>query len=118
MKGTVIVRRVIAVNPLLHHLIDKPAVDSFVEMRRFDPEKEHSQRGAETENQPEGPVAVERVQNSLGGVGPAPGKIRSRPFATAASTRGDAHFGNRWLRLHWQQLYSLHSETLQAGLHQ
>src|SRR4030095_5302816 len=118
MKRTVIIRRVIAIKAILDHLIDEPAVDPFVEMRRFYVEKKHPQNGGETDNQPEHPVAFECVQNHLSGIGRSPGKIRSRLFATAASTRSDAHFGNGWLRLHWKQLYSLHSETLQAGLRQ
>src|SRR6266480_4957233 len=118
MKGTVIIRRVIAIKAILDHLIDEPTVDPFVEMRRFYSEEQDPQRGGEAENQPEHPIAFECVQNHLSGIGRSPGKIRSRLFATAASTRSDAHFGNGWLRLHRQQLYSLHSETLQASLHQ
>src|SRR5690348_1210329 len=116
MKGTVIIRRIVAIEAVLDHLIDEPAVDPFVKMRWFYVEKKHSQHGGEPKYQPEHPVALECVQNQLSGGGRRRGKIRSRPFATAASTRGDAHLGDGRLRLHWQQLYSLHSETLQAGL--
>ena len=35
MKWAVIIRRVISIKPILDHLIDEPAVDPFVEMRRF-----------------------------------------------------------------------------------
>src|SRR5437879_11900174 len=116
MRWAVIVGRVLSIEPFLDHLIDEPAVDSFVEMWRFYSEEKNAQDCSQAENQPEHPFAFQRIENGLSGVRRTRGKIRSRPFATAASTRGDAHFSDGRLRFHWQQLYSLHSETLQAGL--
>ena len=43
-------------------------------------------------------------------------KSASAPPLRAASTRCDAHFGNRWLWIHREQLYSLYFATLQAGV--
>src|SRR2546423_1027142 len=116
MKRAVIVGRVISIESVLDHLIDEPAVDSFVKMWRFYSEKKDTQGRGQAENAPEHPVAFQRIEDDLSGVRRTRGKIRSRRFATAASTRSDAHFGNGRLRFHWQQLYSLHSETLQASL--
>src|SRR6267143_1346718 len=116
MKWAVIVRRIVFVKAVLQHLINEPSVNAFVEVWRFDSEQQKPKRGRKQQNRPKHPVAVERTKKArcqaiLGGE-----KIRSRLFATTASTRGDAHFSDRRLRFHREQLYSLHSGTLQAGL--
>src|SRR4029077_10928791 len=116
MKWAVIVGRVVSIEPFLYHLIDEPAVDSLVEMWRFYSEEDNAYGRRPGEDQPDHPVAYQRIEDGLSGIRQARGKIRSRPFETAASTRDDAHFSDGRLRFHWQQLYSLHSETLQAGL--
>ncbi len=52
MKRPVIIRRVVFVEPVFHHLIDKPAVDSFVEMRWLDAEQKKTQENSKPKNQP------------------------------------------------------------------
>ena len=50
MKRAVIIRRVVAVKPVLHYLIDEPAVDALVEVRRLDAQKEEAQERRERQN--------------------------------------------------------------------
>ena len=56
MKRPVIIRRIVSVEPVLDHLIDEPAVDPLVEMRRLHPEEEDAQNGAERDDQPRRPI--------------------------------------------------------------
>jgi hypothetical protein len=39
----VIVGGIVLVKPIFHHLIDKPSVDAFIEVRRFDTQQEKAQ---------------------------------------------------------------------------
>src|SRR5437868_10485733 len=116
MKRPVIVRGIIFVEAVLKHLINKPAVNSFVEVWRFDSEQEKPKRGRKQQDCPKHPVAFERAKKTRRQAILGREKIRSRLFTSAASTRRDAHFSDRRLWFHWEQLYSLHSGTLQAGL--
>src|SRR5205823_2502363 len=50
MERAVIVRRVVAVKAVLHHLIDEPAVDPLVEMRRLHLKEDEPEKGAERDN--------------------------------------------------------------------
>ena len=50
MKRTVIIGRIVPVKSVLHHLIDEPAVDSFVEVRRLDAQQEEAQERCQRED--------------------------------------------------------------------
>src|SRR5205085_4785406 len=52
VKRPVIICRVVTVEPVLDHLVDEPAVDSFVEMRRLDSEQKKTEERAEAHDQP------------------------------------------------------------------
>src|SRR5438874_988917 len=97
-------------------MINKPAVNSFVEVWRLDSEQKKPKRGRKQQDCPKHPVAFERAKKTRRQAILGREKIRSRLFTSAASTRRDAHFSDRRLWFHWEQLYSLHSGTLQAGL--
>src|SRR5881227_4310809 len=56
MKRPVIIRRVVFIEPVFHHLVDKPAVDSFVEMRWLDAKEKKAQENGEPKNQPRRPT--------------------------------------------------------------
>ena len=56
MERPVVVGWVVAVISVLDHLIDEPAVNSFVEMGRLNPEQEKAQDGRQGHDQPGGPV--------------------------------------------------------------
>ena len=56
MKRPVIIRRVVAVEPGLHHLIDEPAVDPLIEMGRLHAQEEEPEQRAEGDDAPERPV--------------------------------------------------------------
>ena len=66
MEGAVIVRRVVAVKAVLHHLIDEPAVDPLVKMRRLHPEEDEPQKGAERDNRPGRPVNLGGARFQIG----------------------------------------------------
>src|SRR5207237_6801037 len=40
------------------HVVDEPTIDSFVEMRRLDPEPEKPEQGRETDDQPGRPIGL------------------------------------------------------------
>ena len=66
MEWTVVIGRVVLVESVLDHLVDKPAVDAFVEMWRFHSEQKESQERGETDDEPGHPFAFgERVFPSL-----------------------------------------------------
>ena len=48
MQRSVVIRGIISVEAILRHLIDEPAVDSFVEMRRLYPEEQEAEKRAQT----------------------------------------------------------------------
>src|SRR5262245_13570976 len=50
MKRTVIIGRVVTVKPVLHHLIDEPAVDALVEVRWLDAQEEEAQERRQRED--------------------------------------------------------------------
>src|SRR5262249_43830247 len=50
VKRAVIVGWVVAVKPVLHHLIDEPAVDALVEMGRLDAQEEKAQERCQHED--------------------------------------------------------------------
>ena len=56
VQRPVIIGRIVFVETGLHHLIDEPAVDPFVEMRRLDPEQEQAKKRAERDDQPRRPI--------------------------------------------------------------
>ena len=56
MKRPVIIRRVVAVEAVLHHLIDEPAVDPLVEVRRLHAQEEKPEERAEGDDRPERPI--------------------------------------------------------------
>src|SRR6266480_2500123 len=57
MERPVIIRRIVTIIAFLDHLIDKPSVDSFVEMRRFNGKKEKAQEYRESEDEPGRPAS-------------------------------------------------------------
>ena len=61
VKRPVIICRVVAVEPVLDHLVDEPAVDSFVEMRRLDSEQKKTEERAEAHDQPRRPIDLGRA---------------------------------------------------------
>lgn len=62
MERAVIIGRVVSVVTGFNQLIDKPAVDSFVEVRRLHSEQEKSQKRGESDDEPRRPLAFgERV---------------------------------------------------------
>src|SRR5438132_1818852 len=52
MQRSVVIGRVVSIEPVLDHLIDEPTVDPFVEMRRFDPKQKKSKKDRKPEDQP------------------------------------------------------------------
>ena len=115
MQRPVIIGRVVSVETVLHHLIDEPAVDPFVEMRRFYAEKEKPEERARARRSPRTSSRSARARSaeSIGdGVGIS-ARAASSPLLGSAAMRilGD---GRLWI--HREQLYSLHSGTLQAGV--
>lgn len=50
MKRAVIIGGVITVKAVFHHLIDEPAIDAFVEVRRFDAQKEEAEKRCQCED--------------------------------------------------------------------
>ena len=80
MKRPVIIRRVVAVEPVLHHLIDEPAVDPLVEVRRLHAEEEKPEQRSEGDNAPKRPVDLrEPLRERRLGV-----SFSSRGFVSAA----------------------------------
>src|SRR5207244_11475539 len=66
MKRAVIIRRIVFVETGLDHLIDKPAVDALIEMRRLHAEQKESQKRREADDDPRHPFAFgERVFPAL-----------------------------------------------------
>ena len=62
MKRAVIIGRIVFVEAGLDHLIDKPAVDALVEMRRLHSEQKESKKRGQTDDEPRHPFACgERV---------------------------------------------------------
>lgn len=57
MKRAVVISRVVLIEAVLHHLVDEPAVDTFVEVGRLDPEQEKAKRDPEGEDEPWRPAA-------------------------------------------------------------
>src|SRR6476619_4671295 len=116
MEWPVIIRRVVAIEPVLDHLVDEPAVDPFVEVRRLHSEEEKPEDRGQPDDQPRGPIHFPGPHQEL--VHPRPDRRRNqwRGLRDAASTRSDAHIGNRWLWLHREQFYSVYFATLQAGV--
>ena len=68
MKRAVIIRWVVSVKSVFDHLIDEPAVDSFVKMGRLHLEEEDAQNGAERDNRPQRPI---NFGGALFQIGPA-----------------------------------------------
>src|SRR4051794_16387585 len=109
VKRPVIIGRVVAIEPVLDHLIDEPAIDSLVEMGRLDPEQEKPEERAKAHDYPRRPIDF-----------PAPGdpliypctdggrRNQWRGLGDAATRLSDAHIGDRWLWLHREQLYSVY----------
>ncbi len=58
MQGPVIIGRVVFVIAVLDHLIDEPAVDALVEVRRLDPEEKEAEEGSQCDNQPRCPIGL------------------------------------------------------------
>ena len=56
MERPVIIRRIVAVESGLHHLVDEPAVDPLVEVRRLHAQEEEAEERAESDDPPESPV--------------------------------------------------------------
>ncbi len=56
VKRPVVVRRIVTVKTGLHHLVDEPAVDPLVEMRRLDAQEEEPEHGPEGDDPPERPI--------------------------------------------------------------
>ena len=50
VKRTVIIGRVVTVKPVLHHLIDEPAVDALIEVRWLDTQEEEAQERGQRED--------------------------------------------------------------------
>src|ERR1043166_7203976 len=58
VERPVIIRGVVAIEPVLDHLIDEPAVDSLVEMGRLDSEQEKPEERAEPHDYPRRPIGI------------------------------------------------------------
>jgi hypothetical protein len=73
VKRAVIIRRVVSVKAVFDHLIDEPAVDSLVKMRRLHAEQEKTQDGAERDDRPRRPVncggALFKIGEEFGAAG-------------------------------------------------
>ena len=68
MQRTVIIGRVVAVEPAPHHLIDEPPVDPLVEMRRLDAQEKKTEKRAQGDDSPEGPIeGGEPLREGAGG---------------------------------------------------
>ena len=66
MKRPVVISGVVFVESVPDHLIDKPAIDSFIEMRRLHSEQKESQERGQTDDEPRRPlVFTERVFPSV-----------------------------------------------------
>ena len=104
MKRPVVIGRVVPVKPILHHLIDKPAVDALIKMRRLDGEQEKAQEHCHAHDCPRDPVGSRQASPaSLQQIGHArhcESRFYWRALLGAASTRCHAHPCDRWLRVH------------------
>src|SRR5205807_5475784 len=113
-----VVRRVVPVKPIVHHLIDKPSVDTLIKMRRLDAEQEKPQKRCQSQDRPWDPVRRRQLRSPLFHAAAQSRDCRRifcwRALLSAASTRCHAHPCNRWLRIHWEQFYSVYFATLQA----
>src|SRR4051794_12468166 len=115
MERPVIIRRIVFIEPALDHLIDEPAVDSLIEMGRFDPEQEKPEKCAEPDDHPRRPIDLAAAGDPF--IDPRADRGRRnqwRGLGDAATRLSDAHIGDRWLWLHREQLYSVYFATLQA----
>ena len=66
MKRPVVISGVVFVESVPNHLIDKPAIDSFIEMRRLHSEQQKPQERGEADDDPRRPLAFsERVFPSV-----------------------------------------------------
>ena len=80
MERAVIIRRVVPVKAVLDHLIDEPAVDPLVEMRRLHPEQEKAQEGGERDDRPGHPIDFRGALFQIGQpFAPAWEKLLARP---------------------------------------
>src|SRR3954470_23874634 len=57
MQRPEIIRPIVVVEPVLDQLIDKPAIDPFIEVRRFYSEQEKPQKRGEANDEPRRPFA-------------------------------------------------------------
>ena len=57
VKGAVIIRGVVVIEPGVGHLVDEPSVDALVKVGRLDGEPCETNRGGEEENGDGGPLA-------------------------------------------------------------
>ena len=107
MKRAVIVRRVVAVETVLHHLIDEPAVDALVEMRRLDPEEEEPEKGGQRDDHPGRPIdrggALVRASASRSPIVGETASASSAPLLVRAAMRilvtgGCGFIGSNFIR--------------------
>src|SRR5687768_12205109 len=75
VERAVIIRRVVAVETVLHHLVDKPPVDALVEMRRLDAEEEEPEKRAQADDHPRRPIDMGGPTEQL--VEPVPDRRRN-----------------------------------------
>jgi len=60
MERPMIIGWIVSIKPVLHHLIDKPSIDAFVEMRRFDSEQKEPEENCEAQDYPRRPAGLRK----------------------------------------------------------
>src|SRR5213592_1009673 len=104
MKRAVVIGWVVPVKSILHHLIDKPAVDALIEMRRLDSEQQKAQKHCHSHDPPRDPVGSRQVSpppfQPIAHARHCESSFCWRGWLGAASTRSHAHLCNWWLRIH------------------
>ena len=83
MERPVIIRRVVAVEPGPPHLVDEPAVDPLVEVRRLHAQQQEAQERAQRDDAPRRPVHL-REPLPEGSGGAARFSFSSRGLGSAA----------------------------------
>ena len=112
----------------LSKIVPDGCADIYIKLEYFNPTGsykdrmalaivEEAEKRAQPDDYPRRPIDLAAAGDQL--VHPRADRGRRkqwRGLGDAASTRSDAHIGDRWLWLHREQFYSVYFATLQAGL--
>jgi hypothetical protein len=90
-----IIRRVVFVITGLDHLIDEPAVNSLVEMRRLNSEQENSQERAKSDDEPRRPIDLRGARLPIAQPLLNRGKIHQRGLCYFSYSSFISHKGHK-----------------------